>query len=48
MFEFDGQLYDNEIDFLDILKQSWEHGDRDEVKNALDEYGFDISDLNAV
>ena len=46
MFEFNGELFENEIDFLEAAKKEYETGDRQQVLDALEEYGFDLSDLN--
>ena len=48
MFEFNGELYDNEIDFLDALRKEYEVGDQQVVLDALEEYGFDVNDLKVV
>lgn len=45
MFEFNGELFENEIDFLDAAKEEYLHGNKQLVMDALEEYGFDLSDL---
>ena len=47
MFEFNGELFENEIDFLDAARVEYETGNKQIVKDALEEYGFDLSDLGA-
>lgn len=46
MFEFNGELFENEIDFLEAAKQEYQTGDKQAVLDALEEYGFDLSDLS--
>lgn len=48
MFEFNGELFENEIDFLDAARKEYETGDQQLVSDALEEYGFDLSDLKIV
>lgn len=48
MFEFNGELFENEIDFLDAVRKEYETGDRQLAMDALEEYGFDLSDLKAI
>lgn len=48
MFEFNGELFENEIDFLDSARKEYETGDKQLVVDALEEYGFDLSDLKVV
>ena len=45
MFEFNGELFENEVDLLDALKKEYEIGDRQLVLDTLEEHGFDLSDL---
>ncbi len=46
MFEFNGELFESEIDFLEAAKKEYQTGDQQLVLDALEEYGFDLSDLN--
>lgn len=48
MFEFNGELFESEIDFLDAARKEYETGDQQSVLDALEEFGFDLSDLNVV
>jgi hypothetical protein len=48
MFEFNGELFENETDFLDAARKEYETGDQQLVSDALEEYGFDLSDLKIV
>jgi len=45
-YEFDGKLYDTVGEFLDALAHAYATGDKESVADALDEYGFSLSDLN--
>lgn len=45
MFEFNGELFENEIDFLAAVKSEYDIGDRQLALDALEDYGFDLSDL---
>lgn len=46
MFEFNGELFESEVEFLEAAKKEYEIGDQQLVLDALEEYGFDLSDLN--
>jgi len=48
MFEFNGELFENEIDFLDAARKEYETGDQQLVLDALEEFGFDLNDLKVV
>lgn len=45
MFEFNGELFENEADFLEAAKKEYQTGDQQLVLDALEEFGFDLSDL---
>lgn len=45
MFEFNGELFESEVDFLDAARKEYEVGDQQLVLDTLEEYGFDINDL---
>jgi hypothetical protein len=45
-FEFDGQRFENEGEFLDALAHEYKNGDRDLVVETLENYGFSVSDIN--
>ncbi len=45
MFEFNGELFENEADFLEAAKEEYQTGDQQLVLDALEEFGFDLSDL---
>ncbi len=45
-YEFDGQLFDNEGEFLDALAHEYKTGDRELVVDTLETYGFSLSDIN--
>lgn len=44
-YEFGGQLYDNVNEFLEAVAHEYKSGDRDLARQALDDYGFTISDI---
>ena len=45
-YEFDGVLYNTEGEFLDAVAHAYKEGDRDLAVQALDDYGFTLSDIN--
>lgn len=45
-YEFDGQLFDSSNEFLDALAHEYKVGDKEAVVDALEQYGFSLSDLN--
>lgn len=44
-YEFEGELYSTTGEFLDALAHACKDGDREAVVDALEEYGFSLSDL---
>lgn len=44
-YEFDGQLFENEGEFLDALAHEYKTGDKDLVVTTLEDYGFSLSDI---
>ncbi len=44
-FEFDGQLFDTEGEFLDALAHEYKTGDRDLVVSTLEDYGYLLADI---
>lgn len=44
-YEFDGELYDTVGEFLDALAHAYKSGDKESVVDALEEYGFSLSDI---
>ncbi len=46
VYEFDGQMFENVGEFLDALAHEYKTGDKEAVVDALETYGFSISDLN--
>ena len=44
-YEFDGRLFDNEGEFLDAVAHEYKNGDRDMAVQALEDYGFSLSDI---
>lgn len=46
VYEFDGQMFDKEGEFLDALAHEYKTGDKELVVDALEQYGLSLSDLN--
>ena len=46
VYEFEGQLYDTEGDFLSTLAHEYRTGDRELVVDTLESYGYSLSDIN--
>jgi hypothetical protein len=44
-YEFNGTLYDNVEEFLEAVAHEYKTGDQDLARTALDEYGFELSDI---
>lgn len=44
-YEFNGDLYNNVEEFLAAVAQEYKEGDRDLALSALDDYGFELSDI---
>lgn len=44
-FEFDGQLFNSEGEFLDALAHEYKSGDKELVVDALESYGYTLADL---
>lgn len=44
-YEFGGQLYDNVEEFLNAIAHEYKSGDTDLARTALDDYGFNLSDI---
>lgn len=45
-YEFDGQLFTTVGEFLDAVSHEYKHGDKDLAVQALEDYGFTVSDIN--
>jgi hypothetical protein len=45
-YELDGQLFTNVGEFLDAAAHEYKHGDADLAVQALEDYGFGLSDIN--
>mgnify|MGYP003296409698 CR=1 FL=1 len=45
-YEFDGELFTNVGEFLDAAAHEYTHGDADLAVQALEDYGFSVSDIN--
>jgi len=44
-YEFDGELFTSVETFLEAIAHEYKTGDSDLALTALDEYGFELSDL---
>ena len=44
-YEFNGELYNNVEEFLAAVAHEYKDGDRDLALSALDDYGFELSDI---
>lgn len=44
-YEFDGQLFVSVETFLEAIAHEYKTGDKDLALSALDDYGFELSDL---
>lgn len=44
-YEFNGVLYTNVEEFLEAIAHEYKEGDKELAKEALDEYGFDLTDI---
>ena len=45
-YELNGELFTSVEAFLEALAHEYKTGDRELVLSVLDDYGFDISDIN--
>lgn len=45
-YEYDGQLFENEGEFLGMLAHEYKHGDSNLVVETLENYGFTLADIN--
>ena len=45
-YEFDGQVFETTGELLDALAHEYKTGDKEAAVDALETYGFSISDLN--
>lgn len=45
-YEFDGQRFDNSGEFLDAVAHAYKEGDTQTALDALEDYGFTLSDIN--
>lgn len=45
-YEFNGQTYRSAAELLDALSKEYRAGNEQQVLDALDTYGYDLSDLN--
>lgn len=45
-YEFDGQLFATVGEFLAALAHEYKVGDKEEVVDVLERYGFSLNDIN--
>lgn len=45
VYEFDGQLFESEGEFLDQLAHEYKTGNKEAVVDALEQYGYTLSDI---
>ncbi len=45
-YEFDGQLFESESEFLEALAHEYTSGDTELVVDTLEQYGYSLSDIN--
>ncbi len=45
-YEFDGQVFDTDGELLDALAHEYKVGDKELVVDALEKYGYSLSDIN--
>lgn len=45
-YEFNGELYNNSEEFLDAIAHEYKAGDKDLALQALNDFGFDLTDIN--
>lgn len=46
VYEFNGELYEHTQEFLDAVAHEYKVGDSDMALQALDDYGFELTDIN--
>lgn len=46
VYEFDGQMFESDGEFLDAVAHEYSRGDQQAALDALDEYGYSLSDIN--
>lgn len=46
VYEFEGQLYETEGEFLDALAHEYRTGDKELVIDTLENFGYSVSDIN--
>jgi hypothetical protein len=44
-YEFDGELFTSVESFLEAIAHEYKVGDKDLALSALDDYGFELSDI---
>lgn len=47
VYEFNGELFESPGEFLDAVAHEYKHGDSELAVEALENYGFSLSDINA-
>lgn len=47
VYEFEGIIYENSGEFLDVLAHAYKTGNKEQVIDLIEDYGFDRSDIGA-
>lgn len=45
-YEFNGELFTSSQEFLDAIAHEYKVGDRDLALQALEDHGFDVTDIH--
>lgn len=45
VYELNGEMFEDEVAFLEAARREYVHGDKQLVLDTLDVYGFDENDL---
>lgn len=45
-YEFNGELFENAEEFLNAVAHEYKSGDKDLALQKLNEYGFELTDIN--
>ncbi len=45
-YEFEGEIYETDGELLDALAHEYKVGDKELVVDALEKFGYSLSDLN--
>jgi hypothetical protein len=45
VYEFDGELFQSTGEFLSALAHAYKTGDKEDVVDTLEQYGFELGDI---